>query len=168
VSEDGGERSCLACEIVSGARALPGGILLREGGLVLHVLADPAPLRGWLVLTSERHARAWYDLDARALGVLGPLAARVMAAQRSALGAEHVYAFAIGDVLRHFHLHLVPRYEDTPERLRGRRCFEARPEDSLPEAEVVRAARAVADALRGSPGAPLTPPSPPGAAGGRG
>jgi hypothetical protein len=42
----------------------------------------------------------------------------------------------------------VPRFADTPERLRGRRCFDARPEDALPEAEVVRAARAVADALR--------------------
>jgi diadenosine tetraphosphate (Ap4A) HIT family hydrolase len=143
-----GPEPCLACEVVRGARPLPGGILHREEGLVLHVLADPSPLRGWLVLTSERHARAWYDLDPRALAALGPVAARVMAAQRTALGAEHVYAFAIGDVLRHFHLHLVPRFADTPERLRGRRCFEARPEDALPETEVVRAAQAVACALR--------------------
>jgi diadenosine tetraphosphate (Ap4A) HIT family hydrolase len=133
--------------VVRGARPLPGGILLRERGLVLHVLADPSPLRGWLVLTSERHARAWYDLDGGELAALGPVAARVMAAQRRALGAEHVYAFAIGDLLRHFHLHLVPRFADTPERLRGRRCFEAAPEDMLPEAELARAARAVADAL---------------------
>ena len=65
------------------------------------------------------------------------------------LGAEHVYAFAIGDVLRHFHLHLVPRYVDTPERLRGRRCFDGRSEDAVSEDEVARAARAVATLLRG-------------------
>jgi diadenosine tetraphosphate (Ap4A) HIT family hydrolase len=99
------------------------------------------------VLTSERHARAWYDLEPGPLAALGPLAARVMNAQREALGAEHVYAFAIGDVLRHFHLHLVPRYPDTPERLRGRGCFESRPEDALPEAEALRAIRAVAARL---------------------
>jgi histidine triad (HIT) family protein len=139
---------CLACDVVRGARALPGGVLLREGGFALHVLADPSPLRGWLVLTSERHARAWYDLPPAELAALGPLAARVMAAQRSALGADHVYAFAIGDVLRHFHLHLVPRYADTPERLRGRRCFEGRPEDLVAEEQVAQAARKVADALR--------------------
>jgi diadenosine tetraphosphate (Ap4A) HIT family hydrolase len=125
--------------------------LLREGGFALHAFADRTPLRGWLVLTSERHARAWYDLAPAELAALGPLAARVMAAQRAALGAEHVYAFAIGDVLRHFHLHLVPRYADTPERLRGRRCFEGLPEDERPLEEVVRAARAVAAALRPSP-----------------
>jgi diadenosine tetraphosphate (Ap4A) HIT family hydrolase len=139
---------CLACEVARGARELPGGVLLREHGFVLHVLSDPSPLRGWLVLTSERHARAWYDLTASEAAALGALAARVMAAQRRALGAEHVYAFAIGDVLKHFHLHLVPRFADTPERLRGRRCFEGAPGDMLPEEEVVRAARAVAGAVR--------------------
>jgi len=139
---------CTACELLRGALPVQGGILLREAGFALHLLADPSPLRGWLVLTSERHARAWYDLGQAELAALGPLTARVMAAQRAALGAEHVYAFAIGDVLRHFHLHLVPRYADTPERLRGRRCFEGRPEDLRPEAELVAAGQVVAAALR--------------------
>jgi diadenosine tetraphosphate (Ap4A) HIT family hydrolase len=123
-------------------------VLAREGGFALHVVADPSPLRGWLVLTSERHARAWYDLTPAESAALGPLAGRIMAAQRAALGAEHVYAFAIGDVLQHFHLHLVPRYAETPERLRGRRCFEGTAPDMLVEAEIVAAARAVAAALR--------------------
>ncbi len=140
--------SCIACDVVRGARRTPGGILHREGGLVLHALADPSPLRGWLVLTSERHARAWPDLDGAALAALGPLAARAMAAQRTALGAEHVYAFSIGDAVRHFHLHLVPRYADTPERLRGRRCFEGRAEDALPEPELEAAARVIGAAMR--------------------
>ncbi len=140
--------SCIACEVVRGVRRTPGGVLLREGGLVLHALADPSPLRGWVVLTSERHVRAWPDLDPAALAALGPLAARVMAAQRTALGAEHVYAFSIGDAVRHFHLHLVPRYAGTPERLRGRRCFEGTPADMLPEGDLERAAAAIGEAVR--------------------
>ncbi len=139
--------SCFACEVVSGSRSVPGGILLRAGGLALHAFAGVAPLRGWLVLTSERHFRAWYDLGPAELASLGPLAARVMNAQREALGAEHVYAFAIGDVLHHFHLHLVPRFAATPQRLRGRGCFDARPEDALPAWRVVAAAEAVRRAL---------------------
>ena len=138
---------CLACDLVSGGRISPGGILLREGGFALHVLADPSPIAGWLVLTSERHARAWYDLTPAEAAALGPLAARIMNAQRAVLGAEHVYAFAIGDLLPHFHLHLVPRYADTPERLRGRRCFEGRPQDAVPEDRIAAAARVVATAL---------------------
>jgi diadenosine tetraphosphate (Ap4A) HIT family hydrolase len=138
---------CLACELVAGRHPVAGGIVHREGGFALHALADPSPLRGWLVLTSERHVRAWPDLPPDALFALGPLAARVMAAQRSVLGAEHVYAFSIGDQVRHFHLHLVPRYADTPDRLRGRRCFEGTPEDALQEVVVAEAARAVARAI---------------------
>jgi diadenosine tetraphosphate (Ap4A) HIT family hydrolase len=138
---------CLGCDIAAGERAVPGGVLVRTSGFAIHAVADRSPLRGWLVLTSERHVRAWYDLDAAELTALGPLAARVMAAQRAALGAEHVYAFAIGDVLRHFHLHLVPRYADTPERLRGRRCFEGAEGDFLPDDALAAAALAVAAAL---------------------
>lgn len=134
---------CTECELLAGRVAVPGGVLHREAGLALHVLAGASPLPGWLVLASERHARAWYDLRPDEAGAVGALAARVMAAQREALGAEHVYAFAIGDVLRHFHLHLVPRYPGTPERLRGRGAFEGRPEDMRPEAELVAAALAV-------------------------
>ncbi len=140
--------SCIGCDLAQGSRSVPGGILLRDGGFALHAAADPTPILGWLVLTSERHATAWYDLDEREAAALGGLAAREMRAQRSALGAEHVYAFAIGDVLRHFHLHLVPRFAGTPERLRGRRCFEATPADALPRGDVERAAHAVAAALR--------------------
>ena len=140
---------CLACRIAADQHRPPGGVLWRGGGLLLHALADPTPLAGWLVLTSERHARAWYDLDEAEATALGPAAARVMRAQRQALGAEHVYAFAIGDLLQHFHLHLVPRYADTPARLRGRGCFESRPDDALPAWRVVAAVEAVRRALAG-------------------
>ena len=100
------------------------------------------------MLTSERHARAWPDLPPDALVALGPLAARVMSAQRSVLGAEHVYAFSIGDAVRHFHLHLVPRYADTPERLRGRRCFEGLAGDMLDERDLAAAATALGRAVK--------------------
>lgn len=138
---------CTACELLSGQRAVPGGILWRGEGFALHALADASPLPGWLVLTSERHCRAWYDLSPAEAAALGPLATRVMQTQRRVLAAEHVYAFAIGDVLQHFHLHLVPRYAGTPERLRGRRCFEGQPADFRPDAELAEAARRVAAAL---------------------
>jgi diadenosine tetraphosphate (Ap4A) HIT family hydrolase len=141
------DAACTACDLVAGRRDVPGGLLLREGGLVLHALDGPSPLPGWLVLSAARHCRAWYDLDPEAAAALGPLARRVMRAQREALGAEHVYAFAIGDVLHHFHLHLVPRYAATPARLRGRGCFDASPDDARPDAELEAAVRLVQEAL---------------------
>jgi len=128
---------------------VPGGLVRREGGFVLHALDGASPLPGWMVLTAERHARALYDLDPAATAALGPLVQRVMQAQRTALGAEHVYLFAIGDLLHHAHFHLVPRYAATPERLRGRGAFEGRPEDMRPAEELAAAARLVGEALGG-------------------
>ena len=140
---------CLACRIVAGEARPAGGIVWRGDGFTVHASADPSPIPGWLVLTSDRHARALYDLTSAELAGIGPVTARVMNAQRGALGAEHVYAFALGDVLRHFHLHLVPRFADTPSRLRGRGAFEARPEEALPAWRVVAAAEAVRRAMVG-------------------
>ncbi len=138
---------CTACDLLAGRRSVPGGLVWRGGGLALHALDGPCPIPGWLVLTAERHCRALHDLDAEATAQLGPIAQRVAVAQRTVLGAEHVYAFAIGDVLHHFHLHLVPRYAATPQRLRGRGAFDATPADARPAAELAAAARLVAEAL---------------------
>jgi diadenosine tetraphosphate (Ap4A) HIT family hydrolase len=143
-------QSCPACRVVAGEVRPTGGIVWRGDGLTVHASLDPCPIPGWLVLTSDRHARALYDLNPAELAALGPAAARVMRAQRTALGAEHVYAFAIGDVLHHFHLHLVPRFADTPSRLCGRGCFDARPGDALPTWRLVGAAEAVRRAMSGS------------------
>jgi histidine triad (HIT) family protein len=140
---------CSACELLGGRRDVPGGLLLRAGGFALHALDGPSPLPGWLVLTAEHHCRAVYDLPEAASAALGPLIQRVMRAQRAALGAEHVYLFAIGDQIHHAHLHLVPRYAGTPPRLRGRGAFEAGPADAVAAGALALAARTVAAALAG-------------------
>lgn len=138
---------CQACEILAGRGAAPGGVLLRAQGFALYAPPMPVPVRGWLVLVPERHVRQTADLLPEDAARLGALAQRVMAAQRQALGAELVYAVALGEALHHAHLHLVPRYADTPAHLRGARIFLAGPEEGLPEADVLAAARAVARRL---------------------
>ncbi len=130
---------CIACRIVREDHRPPGGVLWRGSGLAVHALDGPTPLPGWLVVTSEVHVRGWYDLPPEAAAALGGVAARALRAQREVLGAEHLFAFAIGARLHPFHRHLVPRYADTPARLRGRGAFESRPEDALPAWRVVAA-----------------------------
>ena len=135
---------CLACEIVAGRVRPPGDVVWRDQRFVVHGAALSSPIRGWMILTTVRHARAIYDLTPEELAGVGPLAARVMNAQRTALGADHAYAYALGDKLHHFHLHLVPRFVDTPAHLRGGRLFTVGDEGALPAAEI----EAAADALR--------------------
>lgn len=133
--------TCPACELDSSK------LLLRRDGFLLHAVNQPTPVKGWLVLTSERHARAWYDLTVEESAALGPFARQVMRAQLSVLKAEHVYALALGDVLQHFHLHLVPRFAETPPQHRGRAAFDAPASDAVGEADVLEAALAVRRAL---------------------
>ena len=133
--------TCSACAIE------PSKVLARKHGFILHAIAQPTPVKGWLVITSERHARAWYDLTPEESAALGPFTREVMRTQLSALHAEHVYAFAIGDVLQHFHLHLVPRFASTPSQHRGRAVFDAPASDGISAAEVEAAALAVKGAL---------------------
>jgi histidine triad (HIT) family protein len=143
--------SCLACQLVSCEVTVPGGILLRRDGFILHAVAQPTPVKGWLVLTSERHARAWYDLTPSESAAVGPLAREVMQAQLKVLGAEHVYALALGDVLQHFHLHLLPRFASTPAHHRGRPAFDAPASDAISQSEVEAAALAIRSTLGGDP-----------------
>jgi diadenosine tetraphosphate (Ap4A) HIT family hydrolase len=144
---------CAACAVVGGSSRPAGGVLAEAHGLVVHGVAAPSPIAGWVVITSRVHVRAWWELPAAESAALGPLVTRVMRAQREVLGAPHVYALALGDVLHHFHLHLVPRFADTPGRLHGRGAFDFLPSDVL-SAEVLEDACArLAAALRADNGA---------------
>jgi diadenosine tetraphosphate (Ap4A) HIT family hydrolase len=138
---------CPACEIVAGRRTPPGGVIARADGIVVHAVDGPTPVAGWVVLTPAVHVRAIHDLDAGAHARLFALAFRVARAQREALGAAHGYVAAFGEVLAHAHVHVIPRYADTPDRLRGPRVFQAPADDARPLAEVEAAARALAAAL---------------------
>lgn len=138
---------CLACEIVAGCVRPPAGVVARWPGFVLHPLTGPCPIPGWLVLTTERHARGLYDLTEAESARLGVLVSHVQRAQREALGADHAYAVVLGDALHHVHVHLIPRMPGTPENLRGARALLADPKDARPLAEIEKAAAAVGAVL---------------------
>jgi diadenosine tetraphosphate (Ap4A) HIT family hydrolase len=140
---------CLACEIVAGRHVPPGGLLARREGFLLHGVPGPTPVAGWVVLTPERHVRGTYDLTPEEAERLGRLAVEVQRAQREVLRAEHVYLVALGEVLLHAHVHLIPRYADTPAHLRGPRVFLASPAEMASAGEVEAATEALRRALRG-------------------
>lgn len=89
-----------------------------------HMPADPAVYKGWLLVETVRHAAGFEDLDDAEAAAVGVLAARLARAVRQVVGAEHVYAFRFGDGIPHFHLHLVPRYPETPREFWGTRLDE--------------------------------------------
>jgi diadenosine tetraphosphate (Ap4A) HIT family hydrolase len=139
---------CLGCVTASGDFVPVGGVIARAPGLIAHGNASKSPIPGWVVITSVQHARGMHDLEDDAVRSLGPLARRVARAQRDVLGAEHSYAIFLGEVLHHFHLHVFPRYGDTPPHLRGRGAFDARPEEILADEVIEAAAARLREALK--------------------
>ena len=61
------------------------------------------------------------DEEAQALGLW---AARLSRALVATEGADHVYAFVLGDAVPHVHAHVVARYPGAPEEFRGPRVDE--------------------------------------------
>jgi histidine triad (HIT) family protein len=75
--------------------------------------------RGWLVVEPKRHVPGLGELrddEASALGLLSNQLARVL---KQAMNASHVYAFVYGDGVPHLHVHLAPRYPNTPREFWG-------------------------------------------------
>jgi len=141
------EPPCPVCEIVAGRVRPAGGVLWRDERFVVYGFPDPSPVRGYVLVTTVRHLRGLYDLDDAEAAALAPLLIQVQRAQRTALGADHAYAFVLGDKVPHFHAHVVPRFPDSPPHLRGGRLFQATVADARPLDEIEAAAKRLAEAL---------------------
>jgi diadenosine tetraphosphate (Ap4A) HIT family hydrolase len=105
--------------------AAPGGII-HEDDLVYagHIL--PPDLidvyLGYLMIEPQRHVTGWGDLTDKEAAALGLLVNSLGRALKDSEGAEHVYSFVFGDEVPHLHIHLVPRYPDTPRAYWGTRA----------------------------------------------
>lgn len=109
---------CLVCQKHSGELPAPGGAIY-EDDLVFasHVFIPEGKdevYLGWLVVEPKRHAPGLPDLTDDEARHFGLASTRLSRALISASGAEWVYAFVLGHHVPHLHLHLFPRYPNTP------------------------------------------------------
>jgi len=117
--------TCFVCEKHRLGSAVAGGILY-EDDLVYagHAHGRTTAYRGWLTVEPKRHAPGLGDLTDDEACAVGRLANRLARVLKEATNAEHVYAFVFGDGVPHLHVHLVPRYPDTPHEYWGARLNE--------------------------------------------
>lgn len=123
-----GKVDCPICQKQQGEWLVPGGTIY-SNELVYsshaHFQAgEQTAYLGWLVVEVRRHVPGLTDLTDAEGQALGLLVARLSRALRHLRGAEHVYAFVIGHGVPHLHVHLLPRYPDTPREYWGMRIDE--------------------------------------------
>lgn len=113
------DEDCIFCRIISGE--IPGQIVDQDERTVAFMDINPAT-RGHALVVPRRHVRNLLEIEP------SELAATIVAAQRLAskmpdrLGADGVNLLnscgrAAWQTVFHFHIHVIPRYEDDPLRL---------------------------------------------------
>ena len=119
---------CFICRKHRGLEAVPGGAIYSDE----LVYAGHAQIRagqvtaylGYLMLEPRRHAAGLADLTDLEAAAIGRLAACLSWALKATEGADHVYAFVLGDHVPHLHVHLVPRHPGAPREYWGVRVDE--------------------------------------------
>ena len=122
------DADCFICRKHRGEVLLPGGTIAQDDEIYVgHAQVRPGQSTaylGYLMLEPKRHAPGLEHLDDREAQVLGSWMARLSRALVATEGADHVYAFVIGDAVPHVHVHIVARYPGAPAEHHGPRVDE--------------------------------------------
>jgi histidine triad (HIT) family protein len=110
---------CLFCKIVAGE--IPGTIVASDERTVSFMDINPAT-RGHALVVPRNHARDLLEIDSEDLAAVTEAGRRLARAAKQALGADGVNLLnscgaAAWQTVFHFHLHVIPRYDDDPLRL---------------------------------------------------
>ena len=110
---------CLFCKIIAGE--IPSTRIAEDGDTVAFMDINPAT-RGHALVVPRRHVKDLPEIDPAELGAVAAMAQRVARRGLEVLGADGVNLLnscgaAAWQTVFHFHMHVIPRYEDDPLRL---------------------------------------------------
>jgi len=114
--------SCRVCSIVAGVD--PELLVAENDRWIVASLPPPVPIVGWVMLVSRAHVAGPGHLDDASAASYGLALRHVARIVERETGALRVYIAALGEADPHFHTHLVPRYAESPEGLRGFGLFQ--------------------------------------------
>jgi histidine triad (HIT) family protein len=112
-------QDCIFCGIVAGE--LPASVVQEDERTVAFMDINPAT-RGHALVVPRRHTTDLLTIDHDELAACAAAARRLAARAKEALGADGVNVLnacgaAAWQSVFHFHLHVIPRYDDDPLRL---------------------------------------------------
>ncbi|MGM7681165.1 HIT family protein [Cytobacillus sp. Hm23] len=98
------------------------GVTIYEDDFVYvsHIDQDGKPhYLGHIMIDLKRHIPTLGDMTVDEAQVFGMVMAKVSKALIESENAEHVYSYVLGDAVPHLHMHIVPRYPNTPKKYWG-------------------------------------------------
>jgi histidine triad (HIT) family protein len=110
---------CLFCKIAAGE--VPAKVVDSDERTISFMDINPAT-RGHALVIPRRHSRDIHEVDPEDLAACMEAARRLAARARDRLGADGVNILnscgrAAWQTIFHFHVHVIPRYQDDPLRL---------------------------------------------------
>ncbi len=113
------QEDCLFCQIVAGQ--LPAEIVDEDEKTIAFMDINPAN-RGHALVIPRRHAQDLIEIDPDELKATAVAAQRLARRVKERLGADGVNLInscggAAWQTVYHFHIHVIPRWEDDPLRL---------------------------------------------------
>ncbi len=108
--------ACVVCHEIAGTIALPGGALVTsEYTVAFHIpaLRGPDVYYGHLLVVPKRHVADFAGLEEREAAEIGVSIGQCSHALKG-VGSDRVYVATVGHGIDHLHVHLLPRWPETP------------------------------------------------------
>nr|WP_156942501.1 HIT family protein [Alkalihalobacterium bogoriense] len=132
---------CFICQKHSGTIQTAGNTIYEnEFVYVGHIDNGENPhYLGHVMIDLKRHAPTLADMTEVESAAFGKMMSAVSKALMETEKAEHVYCYVLGDAVPHLHMHVVPRYPNTPKQYWGPNGVYDWEEDPMGNKEDVRA-----------------------------
>ncbi|CAM5215637.1 Diadenosine tetraphosphate (Ap4A) HIT family hydrolase OS=Ureibacillus acetophenoni OX=614649 GN=SAMN05877842_106199 PE=4 SV=1 [Ureibacillus acetophenoni] len=109
--------NCFICDKHQG-KLKTAGVTIYEDEYVYvgHIDSNGEPnYLGHLMIDLKRHVPSLGDMNQSEASAFGVAMARISKALKESENAEHIYAVVSGNSVKHVHMHIIPRYPNTPK-----------------------------------------------------
>lgn len=120
------QNGCITCRYNRDEIVPLGGVIYQSDLWRLEHMSEPLPMVGWLVLKPMRHVEHFAELTKGEAETFGPLTRRITRTMTEVLQPVKIYLsmYMEAQGFAHLHVHLIPRFADTPQARRGTGVFD--------------------------------------------
>jgi diadenosine tetraphosphate (Ap4A) HIT family hydrolase len=109
--------SCFICNKHEGSNQTSGVTIYEDEYVYVgHIDKGGKPTYlGHIMIDLKRHAPSLGDMTTEEAKAFGVVMARVSKGLKETENAEHIYSLVSGNSVPHLHMHIIPRYPNTPQ-----------------------------------------------------